>query len=333
MTPHFFGKFIPLIGENKQRVSMSATDNNKNNGRLAFQNLAAISESMSQFIAGITLFLLLVSVSSCYSPPKAFPQTPPTNSDTNQKHPPALPQASQDHDRWATEAPAVSAVKPRVKNQSVDGIRFSGVEFDTRTHRLLVADQKNGPGTRFSDARDAASKMGGIMAINAGFFTPEGKPLGLVISDRKKSGSWNSASSLGTGIYRLSGTGSASIARRTNQTAVTDSVDLLQSGPLLIENGSFVKGLNNRKTAIRSFIVTDGDSRWWVGRSSACTLRSLAIALCKQSPTDWNIAMALNLDGGRSSDLYVSNIVSGGPVEFRGILNRSVRNFLVLKSR
>lgn len=65
-------------------------------------------------------------------------------------------------------------------------------------------------------------KRGGLLAINAGFFTPEGKPLGLVVSDGKISGTWNSASSLGTAIFKESISGSSSISRRSSR-SVSDN--------------------------------------------------------------------------------------------------------------
>jgi hypothetical protein len=41
----------------------------------------------------------------------------------------------------------------------------------------------------------------------------------------------------------------------------------------------------------------------------------------------------LNLDGGRSSDLWISSAVQGGPLRERPLWNKPVRNFLVLIPR
>jgi len=41
----------------------------------------------------------------------------------------------------------------------------------------------------------------------------------------------------------------------------------------------------------------------------------------------------MNLDGGRSSDLWISSRVSGGPLTSRPPWNRPVRNFLILVPR
>lgn len=222
---------------------------------------------------------------------------------------------------------------PRLQRKTIDGILFEGVAFDSRTHALQVIDQKNGPGSLFASSRDVASKTGAILAINAGFFTPEGNPLGIVISRGNTSGTWNSASSLGSGIYRIDRSGRASITRRTTRSDVSDSQELLQAGPLLVENGQPVAGLESSKGAVRSIILTDGGTQWWIGTTSMCDLASLGKSLSRSSPTGWTVKNALNLDGGRSTDLYISGKLSGGPLENRSFLNRNVRNFLILIHR
>ena len=166
-----------------------------------------------------------------------------------------------------------------ISRKMVSGIKFEGVSLPTRTHRLLVVDQAKGPGSEFATSADAARKNRALLAINAGFFTPEGKPLGLVVSNGKSAGAWNSASSLGNGIYRESSAGAASISRRGSRSVTSDAKQLLQAGPLLLENGNRISELNNSKTALRSILLTDGGTRWWIGKTSPCTLAALGSAL------------------------------------------------------
>jgi len=220
-----------------------------------------------------------------------------------------------------------------ISRKTVSGIKFEGVSFDSRSHQLLVVDQAKGPGSEFATSADAARKNRALLAINAGFFTPEGKPLGLVVSNGKSAGAWNSASSLGNGIYRESSAGAASISRRGSRSVTSDAKQLLQAGPLLLENGNRISELNNSKTALRSILLTDGGTRWWIGKTSPCTLAALGSALASGSPAPWKAQNALNLDGGRSTDLFISSSIPGGPVNRRGFLNRPVRNFLILKRR
>ncbi|MCP5534460.1 MAG: phosphodiester glycosidase family protein [Akkermansiaceae bacterium] len=215
------------------------------------------------------------------------------------------------------------------------GIRFSGVEFDSRSHRLVVIDQAGGPGTKYPDAGAAARSRNALAAVNAGFFTPEGDPLGLVVEGGVAAGSWNQASSLGSGIWYEDAPGGSAIARRgaIGREGAKRCRELLQTGPLLVENGAAVGGLSTRKTSARTIIAWDGGDRWWIGRTSPCTLQSAAAALASGGPCRWSVAHALNLDGGRSSELWVSGKVSGGPVSERPLWNRPVRNFLALAPR
>jgi hypothetical protein len=230
--------------------------------------------------------------------------------------------------------PILPSTEPTLVRKTIDGIGFEGVSFDSRTHRLAVVDQPGGPGSEYETASEVARRQHALLAINAGFFTPEGKPLGLLVSEGKAAGAWNSASSLGNGIFKQASNGTGSISRRSSRAAAaSNATQLLQAGPLLLENGNRIHGLDGSKTALRSIILTDGGQRWWIGKTSPCTLAALGSALALASPTPWKIRNALNLDGGRSTDLFISSAIPGGPVNRRGFLNRPVRNFLILTAR
>lgn len=235
----------------------------------------------------------------------------------------------------APRMPTAPVAAPRFLSSTVSAVVFEGVLFDSRDHRLLVVDQKGGPGSSFADAADAARSKGGMAAINAGFFTPEGAPLGLVVSQGTPTGAWNSASSLGSGVWFEDGSGSSAIVRseKLGRSAALRSRELMQAGPMLRENGSSVGGLDPIKNSARTLILWDGGTRWWIGRTSPCSLLALGEALAAGSPTGWPVRHALNLDGGRSSDLWVSATVPGGPILRRPPWNRPVRNFLVLVAR
>ncbi|WAC21817.1 phosphodiester glycosidase family protein [Luteolibacter sp. SL250] len=219
----------------------------------------------------------------------------------------------------------------KVARTNLSGISFEGVAFDSRTHRLAVVDQPSDPGSRFPDAKAAAASRSGLAAFNAGFFTPEGSPLGKLVSAGTPAGSWN-RSSLGSGLFQEDSSGVMSLTRRKGE-ATAGRRELLQAGPLLVENGGVVSGLDGAKPAVRMLIAWDGGSRWWIGRSSSCTLAELGAALRGGSPASWPVRIALNLDGGRSTDLWISSAVPGGPASFRPPWNRPVRNFLVLLPR
>ena len=56
---------------------------------------------------------------------------------------------------------------PVVLHTTLSGISVTAVTFDSRTHRLAIADQAGGPGSRWADAAAAGRDLSGITAVNA----------------------------------------------------------------------------------------------------------------------------------------------------------------------
>jgi len=238
----------------------------------------------------------------------------------------------------STIAPAVSKVavsSPRFVAWSARGVFFEGVVFDARCHRLRVVDQPGGPGSQFASAAMAARSVGGIAAVNAGFFAPDGEPLGLLVSGGNPAGQWNAGSSTGTGVWHENEHGSARIVRREvlGAAAARRMPELLQSGPMLVEGGQPVRGLHGGEPRPRTLIAWDGGHLWWIGCAAPCTMPNLAAAVASGNGTGFQVRVAMNLDGGRSSELWVGDGVKGGPITRRPVWNRVVRNHLVLTSR
>jgi hypothetical protein len=223
---------------------------------------------------------------------------------------------------------------PRVFSHERGGVTFTVVTFDSRSHRLHVSDFTGGPRDGLT-AESAAKTMGGIAAVNGGFFTPTGEPLGMVVSGGEVRGAWNAASSLGSGLWLETREGHMSIRRRAGMTTASarSMRELIQAGPLLVENAKAVAGLESEKTSARSFVLWDGDTRWAIGHCSPCSLKETAGLLASAAPVPWRVRLALNLDGGRSADLWADASLPGGPVTMRSFLNRPVRNYLVLVAR
>lgn len=224
--------------------------------------------------------------------------------------------------------PVTPAAAPRVVNTELSGISITAVAFDSRSHRLVVADQPGGPGSVWQDARSAAASRNGIAAVNGGFFTPQGAPLGLVIAGGKRAGSLNRASSLGAGLFVDDGS-PVLVRRESGKTGG----ELLQSGPFLVENGRAIPGLSPESSTARTFVGWNGATGWFIARSGACSLADLAKALDGAKIGGVACRVVLNLDGGRSSDLWAGSSPDGGPVTRRPFWNKPVRNFLVLVKR
>jgi uncharacterized protein YigE (DUF2233 family) len=229
----------------------------------------------------------------------------------------------------APRAAPAAKKEPRYHNVTLQGINVQCVSFDIRSHQLHVLDQPAGPGTLWPTSKEAAISIGGIAAINAGFFTPEGKALGVCIANGTRTGATH-ASSLGSGVW-YEDKGRSSILRREKSNFRANH--LLQAGPMLAEKAAPVHGLDTKRQSARCFIAWDGGSLWLIGRTSPCTLHALATAIAGASPAGFPIATALNLDGGRSAELYVSADIPGGGLTVRPFFNNPVRNFLVLKPR
>ena len=217
---------------------------------------------------------------------------------------------------------------------SSQGITISAVCFDDRKFQLTVADQADGCGSQWMDAKSAAMSCNGYAAINGGFFTPEGKPLGILVASGIKRGSLNQ-SSLGAGIF-ISSKNKSAILRREHyaSSSVTHNVEnLLQAGPMLIEHGKPTIGLSDNNARPRSFIAWDGKHHWAIGHIDSSTLAAAARALSETSLIGFKASSVLNLDGGRSSDLWAGPRVPGGAKTHRSFLNKPVRNYLVITSR
>jgi hypothetical protein len=254
---------------------------------------------------------------------KAVPTSPPVA---------IIPTSAEAPKNFENSTPSAA---PTLITRNLPDFNLEGVAFDSRTHRLRVIDQEDGPGTTFTDAAHAGTSRSALAAINAGFFTPEGEPLGLLVAAGKSAGSWNSATSIGSAIWHESHSGTSRISRRneTNPATAKQMRETLQSGPMLVDRGLAVSGLESDKTSARCFIAWDGGTRWFIGRTSPCPLNALATTLASGKHCGWAIHRAMNLDGGRSSDLWISSRVSGGPLTSRPPWNRPVRNFLILVPR
>lgn len=217
----------------------------------------------------------------------------------------------------------------KARNFSSQSIQFSIVTFDTRSHELVVDDQPNGPGSEYDRAEDAGT--GHLAAINGGFFTPEGAPLGLVVTKQRRRGGINRASFLGTGFFL--GPQAQLMSRTEFLKNNPKNSEVLQSGPRLVWSGETLTGLSNQDKRPRSFLLWDGKYHFAIGFADSATLKGLSNALASQPISRFKIAYALNLDGGRSSDLWVSSSVSGGGFSRSSFFNKDVRNYLVLKKR
>ena len=278
------------------------------------------------------ILLLIALLGSCsVTTPRDRPPIPPL---------PTVPRA----DPLALPARAVSMITPqdpppspilsalplqshplKVNSASLNGTTFTAVTFDRRNYFLKVIDQKEGPGTEFARAEFAG--QGSLAAINGGFFNPDGSPLGLVITDGQSRGAFNSHSFLGTGI--IDGENTILSHRKSYQ----ESSELVQSGPRLVWDQERLTGLSKSKERPRSFVIWDGNNHFGIGHADRATLQGLANNLQAQPFDGFHIKYAINLDGGTSCDLWVSNQIPGGGFTRSSLFRKKARNYLALRKR
>ena len=291
-----------------------------------------------QFLAFFSLLLSGLILAGCYSsrlepeqisvgpPPENF--TPPARLPQPSPFIPGLSGEGQALPLFFNEQAPRAPLPASIEKVSSRGLDLTFLLFDERSYHLSVADKKEGPDTEWPTAEAAAMAHGALAAINASFFDPEGDPLGLVIENGRRIGKWNSNSSLTSGVFAMEKR--PRLLRRQHWRSFSPTRHLIQAGPFLVENDIAVGGLENQKRSPRSFLVWDGGSRWALGYADKASLAELATALAAQPVTQLDITTALNLDGGRSSDLWVSAEMPGGPLNTRTLWNRPVRNYLLL---
>ncbi len=212
------------------------------------------------------------------------------------------------------------------------GITFSLVSFDDRKHSLAIIDQVNGPGSQYTSSMHLGQSKSALAVINGGFFQPDGSPLGQLSSYGTSRGKPN-PSSIGSGYLLWPSSGPPSILRR-EQYQAADSPNyphLLQTGPMLAEKGRTISGLSQTKSRVRSFIAWDGQHHWCIGHTSPCSLADLTTAIANKNLAGFRIHTAINLDGGRSSDLWVSKKIAAKEIHIRPFWNKPVRNFILMK--
>lgn len=193
--------------------------------------------------------------------------------------------------------------------------------FSTKSATLRVVDNPSG-----EDNLAAVMRRENCLAgVNGGYFDPENKPVGLVISDGKVIAPLRKARLL-SGVMIVSN-GRMQLLRVAEYSAKRKATAALQCGPFLVDRGQPVPGLNDTRSARRTFIVTGGSDRAAIGFCSGVTLAQLGSILAATAVApDLKAQRALNLDGGSSSAFWFA----GEREPFSISEQKTVRNFVVV---
>lgn len=212
----------------------------------------------------------------------------------------------------------------RVTNGAVEA-EVDLIHFIAGEVRLEVVANTDG---EIRGLRELIETRGGLAGINGGYFDANLDPIGLLISNGRLVHKLQKAKIL-SGIFYVK-SGRPFLARIREFPGTEGIQEAIQCGPFLVDGGRPVSGLDNRRTAARTFIFTCGASAWGFGICRSVTLEELGDILAEVTLIpERHASRALNFDGGSSSTFYAR-------ADDRTIFSEQrpvVSNYLVLKSK
>ena len=195
----------------------------------------------------------------------------------------------------------VCSVKHINEEQSLsNNIYFA--RFDPKIIKTRVIYNK-----KISTAQKIAEQTGAFVVINANFFDPENRPLGLIIQEGTTTHRSPQKSMLNSGIFCIKNNIPIIFHRRYYQPAgITEAI---QSFPRLISDGQKTTKLKDSdQRTKRSGIAIDQEGKIIVfitdTNLGGISLKEMQNVLMKPK---LKIRSALNLDGGRSSQFYLKH--------------------------
>ncbi len=216
----------------------------------------------------------------------------------------------------------------RVVEKTVKGDRDTRLRLllpDPAHSRLVVLDNPGNKGYLGELLREQDCLAG----ANGGYFHPDTRPLGLVISEGNTVHPLVRARLL-SGVLVVTDA-RVSLLRIREFSPSPSPSQALQSGPFLIDRRTPVSGLNDRKRARRTVVLSGGSGRYAIAvTDSFFTLAELAALLATPGIVhEMDITRALNLDGGTSSALWARTAEGTAYLAEA----KRVRNFLCLRER
>ncbi len=192
--------------------------------------------------------------------------------------------------------------------------------FSTKSCRLRLVDQ---PGDDRLDLAEVMPRENCLAGVNGGYFDPDSNPIGLRIAGGKTIAPLKHAHLLTGVLFSVAGkvqiVHPAELAARKIDFAV-------ECGPMLVDAGQPVHGLDATRPARRTFVAVSGGDRAALGFCSDVTLSELA-GILGNPLSDFKIQRALNLDGGSSSAFWFKR---GNGSVFSISEAKTVRDFIAV---
>ena len=197
--------------------------------------------------------------------------------------------------------------------------------FDSAKATLRVIDQ---PNESRDDLATVMLKENCLAGVNGGYFDPNYKPVGLLISGGKLIAPLRKARLL-SGVLSVA-KGRVRLQRVSEFSMKGKITEALQCGPFLVDHGRAVAGLDDSRNARRTFVAIGGGNEIALGFCSPVSLAQLSRILTNgKIGGDLKIDRALNLDGGSSSAFWFRD----GDEPFSIPEQKTVRNFVGIVSK
>lgn len=191
--------------------------------------------------------------------------------------------------------------------------------FSTKSATLRVIDNPTGG----DDLAAVMQRERCLAGVNGGYFDPANAPVGLLISDGKlvaplqKARLLSGVVSVVKGRLQIQRAGAFSLKEKPSAAR--------QCGPFLVEGGRPLTGLNNTRSARRTFVLVGEKGRAAIGYASSVTLAELGAVLATPGLTpDMKVQNALNLDGGSSSGFWFAGAEGAFSIRER----KTVRDYI-----
>ena len=199
--------------------------------------------------------------------------------------------------------PGVELIETRCINGNQTA-RVTALCFNDKNHTLRVVDSPSPGSATLANTLSHTKAIGGV---NGGYFHKDYRPVGLVVSDGKTLHGFETAKLL-SGLIAVMPDGRVDILRSGEyEPAKSPLLQALQCGPMLVEDGCIITGLNDLRIARRTILAKGVRGETALIYMSSVTLADAARILALPSVLDtWKPRTAINLDGGSSSGLWTS---------------------------
>ncbi len=202
-------------------------------------------------------------------------------------------------------APGVEAIETRCVSADAQ-VRVTAVVFESGPASTLRVLESASPGA--ATLENSLRHAGAVAGVNGGYFHKDFTPVGLVIADGKTIHPLERAKLL-SGIVGARVDGSVAIVRSgAYDPKKSGFVQAIQCGPMLIENGNSVSGLESTRLARRTVVATGKGGNVALIHMTSISLATAAEILAVPGILDtWRPIQALNLDGGTSTGLWAGD--------------------------